>query len=268
MITFDQYERQAWAGQAGAFAAGFAKLCAYSVPQLLDGAGVGEGTRVLDIGTGTGTVAAAACARGARVTAVDAEPSMVELAALNVPAARVQLGLLPDLPFADGEFEAITGNFVLNHVGQPARALAELRRLLRPGGRLALTIWPNPPAPGQALLGRAVEAVGLTRPAHLPPVAAEDDFPRTAEGLTELLTTAGLNEVHCESLHWDHRTTPDEWWTGPAAGVAYIGQLLLSQPESTRTEVRQHFDRLAEEFRTPNGDLLLPHTALLATAIR
>ncbi|SHL77966.1 hypothetical protein SAMN05216268_106168 [Streptomyces yunnanensis] len=52
---FDAGERLAWAGRADAFAAGFGRLCAYTVPRLLDAAGVTEGPRVLDAGTGTGT---------------------------------------------------------------------------------------------------------------------------------------------------------------------------------------------------------------------
>ncbi|NUR00602.1 MAG: methyltransferase domain-containing protein [Streptomyces sp.] len=85
--AFDESERRAWAGQADAYAASFAKLCAYPAPGLLDADGVREGVRVLDVGTGTGTAAAVACERGAKVTAVDAEPAMVARAARAAPEA-------------------------------------------------------------------------------------------------------------------------------------------------------------------------------------
>ncbi|MEV0969842.1 class I SAM-dependent methyltransferase [Microtetraspora glauca] len=268
MTAFDEYERRAWAGRAAAFAGSFAKLCAHPVPQLLDAAAVREGVRVLDVGTGTGTVAAAACERGAKVTAVDAEPSMVELAGRAVPSAEVLSAVLPDLPFEDGVFDAVVGNFVINHVGRPKDALAELRRVVRPGGRIALTIWAVPAPPGQALLGRAVEAAGATRPAHLPPLAAEDDFPRDPEGMAGLLASARLREATCETLRWEHRAGAEEWWSGAAAGVAFIGQLLLSQPEETRVEIRRHFDVLSQEFLGADGRLVLPHAALLASARR
>ncbi|MHA6762838.1 class I SAM-dependent methyltransferase [Streptacidiphilus sp. PAMC 29251] len=266
MTAFDECERRTWAGRAAAFAGSFADLCAYPVPRLLDAAGVGEGTRVLDVGTGTGTAAAAACARGAKVTAVDAEPSMLELAARAAPAADVQLAVLPELPFADGMFDAVVGNFVLNHVGRPGDALAELRRVVRPGGTIALTIWSVPAGSGQELLGRAVAAAGVGRPSHLPALASEHDFPRDPAGLTALLTSAGLREAACETIRWDHRTDPERWWGGPAAGVAFIGQILLSQPEATRAEIKRHFDLLSQEFAAADGSLLLPHTALLARA--
>ncbi|MCC9309517.1 methyltransferase domain-containing protein [Kitasatospora sp. RB6PN24] len=266
---FDAYERQAWAGRAEAFAGGFALLCAHTVPALLDAARVTAGDRVLDVGTGTGSVAVAAVERGAVVTAVDAEPSMIELVRAAVPGpAAAEVAVLPELPFEDETFDAVTGNFVLNHVGQPLAAVAELRRVLRPGGRLALTIWAVPAAPGQALLGRAVEAAGVTRPAHLPLVPSECDFSRTPEGLAALLTAAGLREAATDTLHWVHRTTPQAWWNGAAAGVGFIGQLLLAQNEQTRVEIRRHFDRFSQEFTDPDGLLSLPHAALLVHAHR
>ena len=138
--AFEALERRIWARSAAAYAASVARLCAHPVPLLLDAAGVRSGSTVLDVGTGTGTAAAAACARGARVTAVDAEPGMLAAARRTAPEARVRVATLPELPFPDGAFDAVVGNFVLNHVGRPGEALAELRRVLRPGGLLMLTI--------------------------------------------------------------------------------------------------------------------------------
>ncbi len=268
VTTFDDSERLIWAGRAGAYADTFARLCAYTVPDLLDAAEVSAGVRVLDVGTGPGTVAAAAAARGAKVTAVDAEPTMVELARAAVPAADSRVAVLPNLPFGDGEFDAVVGNFVLNHVGQPRSALNELRRVVRPGGWVALTIWPTPSAPGQSLIGRAVQAAGAQRPSHLPPLPATEDFPRTAEGLTSLLTAAGLREMSCETLRWNHQVSAEEWWAGPASGVAFTGQLIQSQPPAVRAEIKRFFDEFSAEFAGADGLLTLPHAALLARARR
>ncbi|MFK0294704.1 class I SAM-dependent methyltransferase [Streptomyces sp. NPDC090442] len=266
---FDASERRAWAGRAAAYAAGFGGLCAYTVPRLLDAAGVTAGIRLLDVGTGTGAAAVAALDRGAEVTAVDAEPDMVRTAAAAAPEAAVRLAALPQLPFADDAFDATVGNFVLNHVGRPRAALAELRRVARPGGRIALTIWAAPPAPGQALLGRAVRAAGVPRPPDVPALAPEDDFPRTAEGFAELLRAAGgLGGVRCSEVSWGHRTTVEEWWRGPAAGVAAIGRVVTSQGPAATERIRRHLVALAGEFAEPGGrragQLVLPHAALLA----
>ncbi|MFI1737546.1 class I SAM-dependent methyltransferase [Streptomyces sioyaensis] len=262
---FDESERLVWAGNAAAYEAGFAKLCAHPVSRLLDAARVRTGARVLDVGTGTGSVAAAAGARGARVAAVDAEPDMARRAAQSLPGARVLVAALPQLPFADGYFDAAVGNFVLNHVGRPRAALEELRRVTRPGGRIALTVWAAPAAPGQALLGRAVEAAGVSRPPSLPTLAPDEDFPRTPDGLAGLLRGAGLAGAECVPLSWDHRTTAQEWWSGPAAGVATIGRTVLSQGPVVTERIRRHFEALAREFTDEDGALVLPHTALLAS---
>ncbi|MFI6015827.1 class I SAM-dependent methyltransferase [Streptomyces sp. NPDC051243] len=265
--TFDRSERLMWAGRGAAYAGSYARLCAHTVPRLLDAAEVGPGVRLLDVGTGPGTVAAAACARGAKVTAVDAEPTMVELAAQAAPTADVRVATLPQLPFTDGEFDAVAANFVLNHVGRPKLALTELRRVLRPGGCVALTIWAAPPAAGQALLGRAIQAAGAVRPPHLPTgLAPEDDFPRDENGLCGLMHAAGLRDAVCETLRWEHRAGAEEWWSGPAAGIAFGGQMVRSQPPRVRAEIKRHFDLFSAEFADEDGVLTLPHAALLARA--
>jgi SAM-dependent methyltransferase len=250
--TFDIAERRTWTGRAQAYADSFARLCAHPVPALLDA--VRPATRLLDVGCGPGTVAKAAT--DMTVVSVDAAPDMVALAAGTCVAA------LPTLPFRDNEFDAVTANFVLNHVGSPRAALAELRRVTRPGGRVAVTIWATPAAEGQTLLGRAVQAAGVERPTHLPTLDAHEDFPRTAGGLAALLTEAGFAAATCRVLEWDHHTTVDEWWQGPAAGVATIGQIITSQPIEVQATIRQHLESLCHP--EPDGTLLLPHRALLA----
>jgi SAM-dependent methyltransferase len=262
--AFDESERMKWAGLADAYAAGFGKLCAATVEDLLAAAKVAAGGRLLDVGTGTGAVAKMACEAGAMVTAVDPEPTMVRRTAEAVPAAEVRIGSLPDLAFADDEFDVTVANFVLNHVGSPLAAVRELRRVTRPGGRIAVTIWAYPQADGQALLGRAVEAAGVKRPEGVPVLSSDEDFPRSAGGLADLLRSGGLANVSCSTITWAHFTTRDEWWNGAAAGVATIGQVLASQPAETITTIRRHYDRLAEQFAGANGDLALPHAAHLA----
>ncbi|MFJ9821519.1 class I SAM-dependent methyltransferase [Streptomyces sp. NPDC101151] len=269
MTVFDESERLIWAGRGAAYAESFAKLCAYPVQQLLDAAEAGPGVRMLDVGTGPGTVAAVGCTRGAKVTAVDAEPSMVDLARQAAPAADMRVAVLPELPFDDGDFDAVVGNFVLNHVGRPKAALAELRRVVRPDGWIAVTIWAAPPAPGQALIGRAIQAAGAVRPSHLPAgLSQEEDFPRDEDGLTGLMESAGLRETACERLCWDHRAGAEEWWSGPASGVAFGGQMVQSQTPRVRAEIKRHFDLLSTEFADADGVLALPHAALLARGRR
>ncbi|MEV6481006.1 class I SAM-dependent methyltransferase [Streptomyces sp. NPDC051576] len=259
--AFDTAERAMWTGRANAYAASFARLCAHPVGELLDAAGVEEGTYVLDVGTGTGTAAMAALARGARVCAVDADAGMVDAARAGGVEARV--AVLPELPFPDGEFDAVVGNFVINHVGRPRAALAELRRVLKPGGRVALTLWGARRGAGQELFGRALAAAGAVVPADLPRLDPDEDFDRTADGLAALLTEAGFHDGRVAELEWDHGATVDEWWGGAAGGVATIGWIVGSQEPEAVVRIRRHYESLSAEFDGGGGELALPHRALL-----
>ncbi|MEV5610996.1 class I SAM-dependent methyltransferase [Streptomyces sp. NPDC052225] len=264
---FDAHERRMWAGRAAAFRRTAERLCAHPVPDLLDAAGVEAGVAHLDVGSGTGSVVEAAALRGAHVTAVDAEPDMVAATRARVPEARTEPAVLPQLPFGDGVFDAVTANFVLNHVGDPVAALTEMRRVLRPGGRLAVTLWRNPNAAGQTLLGRAMGAAGAVRPDGMPRPGV--DFERTGDGVAGLLREAGLAGVRGDEIAWDHRAGLDEWWNGfTGVGVGSVGVLLSSLSVEGRADARTHYERLAAELARPDGLLALPHVAVLASGSR
>ncbi|MFC5640891.1 class I SAM-dependent methyltransferase [Kitasatospora cinereorecta] len=263
---FDRHERRMWAGSAEAYAGTFGLLCAGAVPELVAAAAVRPGARVLDVGTGPGTVAAEAGRRGARVTAVDAEPGMLELAAANAPEAELYCAALPALPFADGAFDAALGNFVVNHVEEPVAALAELRRVVRPGGRTAVTIWDTAVgAQAMGLFSRAMDEAAIERPAfpRLPV-----DYERTTEGLAGLLDEAGWSEVECRKVTWTHLVDPQEWWRGPAEGVANLGLVVRGLEPEAYLGMKAAYDRLAAAEAGPDGLLRVPAVALLATAVR
>ncbi|MFD9129612.1 class I SAM-dependent methyltransferase [Kitasatospora sp. NPDC059571] len=262
---FDAHERAMWAGRAGAYARSFATLCAGAVPELVAASGAAEGVELLDAGTGPGTAAAAAQRLGARVTAVDAEPSMVELAAANLPGAPVHHAVLPRLPFADASFDAVVANFVLNHVEDPVASLTELRRVTRPGGRLAVTIWASAANRAMSLFGEALAAAGVERPAS-PTLPV--DFERTPEGFAGLLAEAGWADAAGRELRWTHRVGAEEFWAGAAEGMASFGQVIAAQPPAGVALVKGHYDRLAAERTDADGLLALPAVAVLAVGRR
>ncbi len=104
--------------------------------RVLDLAGVGAGTTVLDLGCGPGTFAAAAVARGARVVGIDADRSAVAAAAAEVPGADFMVGDAHDPP--PGPFDLVAAVQVLQHVANP---LAVLRAGARVGSAVAVTTW-------------------------------------------------------------------------------------------------------------------------------
>lgn len=114
----------------------------YERPAMLDLAGDVNGRRVLDAGCGAGPLAAALIERGAVVTAFDGSPAMVELARKRLgDAADLRVADLTEpLPFDDNTFDDVVVSLVLHYLRDWAGPLAELRRVLKPGGRLILSV--------------------------------------------------------------------------------------------------------------------------------
>ncbi|NUP53514.1 MAG: methyltransferase domain-containing protein [Catenulispora sp.] len=252
-----------WADSGVGYEAVYAGLCAHTVPDLLDLAAVRADTALLDVGTGTGTVARAAVARGAKVTAIDAEPTMLDLARAKVPEAEFHLATVPDLPFDPATFDAVVGNFVLNHFGKPRSALAALCSTAKPGGRVAFTVWPAEPPAGRALFPRAAEITEGWVPSAFPAIEQADNFPRTEAGLADLLGEAGLEDVRTTVVDWEHQTTVDEWWISIGSGIAGSGRAYLAQKPEVRARFRQSYLKVAAELSAGDGTMRLPYRAIL-----
>ncbi len=264
MTDFDAYERVLWAGRAAGYERVFMQSTQRMVEPLLDAV---EGAEtVLDVGTGPGPVAAAAVERGMTVTAVDAEPSMADLAARNVPRARVRVATLPDLGLPEASFDAVVGNFVIQHVGDPAKSLEALRGLLRQGGRIALTAWHLPHSAGNTLVRTAMTELGVEWPAEVP----ASPFLEYAEPgpFADLLARAGFDDVEVTEHPWLHVVDPDLWWSGPASGVGPNGMVLSRLDAATVAEIKSVYDSLAAAYATGDGTVALPACALLAAGTR
>jgi SAM-dependent methyltransferase len=129
-------------------------------------AGIAPGERVLDIACGTGNAALIAAAAGARVHGLDAAARLIEVARVRAADAGLDaefvVGDALDLPFDDGAFDAVVSVFGVIFVPDPARGIAEIVRVLAPGGRALLTAW-RPEGPIHRMvgvLGRGVVAAG------------------------------------------------------------------------------------------------------------
>ncbi|MEV5828873.1 methyltransferase domain-containing protein [Spirillospora sp. NPDC052242] len=263
-MDFDSFERELWAGRASAYERGFARLTAYLVGPLLDAAGVGDGARTLDVGTGPGIVSAAAVRRGAAVSAVDADAGMAETARRNVPEADVRVAVLPDVPFPDGAFDAVVGNFVINHVGDPGAVLARLRRVLRPGGRLAVSCWAMPGTGALGLVREAIDRAEVPWPADMPvPPFMEHGEPAA---FRRLMVGAGFADVAVEEVTWEHVVDPDEWWElGALARVGSNGVVVGRQDAATVARIKARYDEVVAGYPERDGGVALPAHALLAS---
>jgi SAM-dependent methyltransferase len=152
--------------------------------QAIRSLGIGEGTRVLDVGCGSGYCCRLAADRGARVSGIDAAEALVGIARDRVPGGEFRVGDLQFLPFADDAFDVVTGFSSFQYAADPVAALAEAGRVARPGGRVFSLVWGRQERTELAAILRALRPL-------LPP--APGPFALSEEGaLDELVSTAGL----------------------------------------------------------------------------
>jgi SAM-dependent methyltransferase len=146
---------------------------------ILDALALRPGDRLVEIGCGGGLLLRDALAGGVRAAGLDHSPDMAALARERAPGAAVLIGTAEHLPFAAGAFTAAAMSVVFFFFAEPLRVLGECRRVLRPGGRLAVFTT------GPELRGT---------PAAPEPLAARGHFYPDAE-LAELARQAGLGDA-------------------------------------------------------------------------
>jgi demethylmenaquinone methyltransferase/2-methoxy-6-polyprenyl-1,4-benzoquinol methylase len=112
-----------------------------------DLAAVGPGARALDVASGTGDLALELRSRGAEVVGMDFSERMLELARQKAPDVRFEQGNALELSYADGEFDAATVGFGARNFSDLRRGLAEMARVVRPGGRVVVLEITTPERP-------------------------------------------------------------------------------------------------------------------------
>jgi SAM-dependent methyltransferase len=154
----------------------------------------------VDAGMGPGRLVAALEQRGWEMSGIDVSPAMVDAARARVPLAaeRLFVGSIEELPFADGVFDVALATGVIEYVDAP-RAVAELVRVTRPGGRVVASI-PNPRAPyglwRRHVIHRANRALGRGEAG-----LAHQRDPLTPARFARLLGDAGLTVEGAERVN-------------------------------------------------------------------
>jgi len=199
-------------------------------------AGVRGGMRALDVGCGPGALTARLVDRlGAdAVAAIDPSGSFVAATRERCPGVDVREGAAESLPFADASFDVALAQLVVHFMADPVAGLAEMGRVVRPGGTVAACAWDF--AAGGSPIGPfwlAAQDVDLTIP-------GESGRPGTREGeLARLATEAGLRAVVDGVVEVSvPMATFEDWWQPLTLGVGPAGDYVASLSPEERERLR------------------------------
>src|SRR5262249_3505306 len=205
---------------------------------VLDRAGLQPGARVLDVGCGAGLFCALAAKRGATATGLDAAEGLLALARERTLAGDFRKGELEELPFADAQFDLVTGFNSFQFAADPVNALRQARRVAMPTGKVAMAVWGSAEDCQSAAI---VKAMGSLLPP--PPPGTPGPFALSEPGVLEdMLAKAGLKPGKAEDVDapFDF-PDPETAYRGFAASGPGIRAIRLAGAERLRASLRAAF---------------------------
>ena len=224
------------------------------------------GDLVLDLAGGTGDLAEAVAARGARVIATDLSPAMVDAARRRgIEGAEHRVMDMQAIDLPDASVDAVVCRYGYMLVPDPALALRETRRVLRPGGRLAFATWaPAKRNPWATAYGPVLIERGLQEP---PKPGEPGQFSLADPGqIEELVRAAGFETADVREVAVEYRF-PDweEYRRVITSLAAALRQTLSELDDATRAEIDTAACARLDRFRTAAG-YVIPGVALVTSA--
>jgi len=242
--AFKAAQRKRWAHFAP-----FESHTTPSAARLVMHARIRAGQRVLDVACGTGVVSVTAARVGAHVTGLDLTPQLLQRARENAAVGGVSIdfheGDVEALPFADASFDVVTSQYGHMFAPRPAVAIAEMLRVLKPGGTIAFSTWPP-----EVFVGRMFSLVA----SYLPPPTAGVAAPPSWGDVGVVLERLGdaVRDVRFDravafipALSPQHYRDNAERTSGPL--IALVESLSAGAPDRL-AEFRRAYDELTSEY--------------------
>ena len=265
MIQPDQ-DATRWDAHSPAYERVFETLTTSFGRRALDLLGPLDGVDLLDVAAGTGGIALEAASRRARVVAVDASAAMVaRIAERGSGRVQARHADAAALPFPDGAFGAALSSFGIVLMTDPARGMAELHRVLRPGARAAIVTWTEPHR--YELAARLRDAVIAVRGA--PPATGElpAQLRFTDPGLLHaLLSEAGFAAVAVERVEASLQAASAETLAGSLDFAPGMTAMLDALGNDRAKVLRSFVDTLAAD--QGSGPVALGAVAHIAFGVR
>ncbi|MBI2152611.1 MAG: class I SAM-dependent methyltransferase [Candidatus Rokubacteria bacterium] len=261
-------DRLSFDAGAGAYDRCMGRWSRLDIPALLAAAQVAAGKKVLDVATGTGeaaVLAASLVGPSGRVLGVDISLPMLRVAKPKGAASRITFAAMDGqaLAYRDHTFDAVVCRLGLMFFPDVARGLEEFRRVLRPHGRLAVSVLSTPER--SPLLGIVFEALARQLPTEREALGVGfslADAPMLEQvlakaGFQRLRVTRDVREIVFESF--------DDYWSPFEAGGGRFGQIYQGLPEDGRRAVTQEVRQRMSQFES-NGRFVLEVETLFGLA--
>jgi ubiquinone/menaquinone biosynthesis C-methylase UbiE len=227
-------------------------------PVFADFAGIGDAASAADVGAGTGALTTELVARGLRVAAADPSPQFVDALQTRLPDVDARVAPAEELPWDDESFDASLAQLVVAFMRDAPAGMREMRRIVKPGGTIAVCMWDRRGMEMLAAVWRAREAIGSEIP-------MADTRYRTREEI-EALFGDGFESAKMELIEAEAPYTGyDEFWSALSGGAGPAGAWLTALNDEQREAAHAEIHRQLGE---PDGPFTLAAKAWAVRASR
>ena len=267
-MTYEAFkfaEKEGWDARAAAYDEFTGRVTTGAIPTLLAMAQLAPGKRILDLCCGTGRAAGAASALGADAEGIDVSEEMVKAAKTAFPSASFAAGDAEAIPKNDAVFDAVICSFGVMHVGRPEIMFKEIARVLKPGGRVALSHWIGPPESPlfRIVFGTMQRLADMSVvPPSPPPFALSSD-----DTMREALAAAGFEDFSSARVPLVFKAPKGKFAKHFRHFAARAAVILDKQNEEVLRKIYTTWETQLEEF-LEGDEYHVPMPAITATAVR